>query len=131
MCRPSNRSTRAALRPSWFRKRSRRPSRLLGASGATLEVIDKAARRPVTVHSAGLSAVARSEYLDHFSALNPRIRPVLAQRAGEVSWDYQLLDEQAMARDPFYAEFLPRIGLRYFVSAVLLQLPDRIAVVAV
>jgi DNA-binding CsgD family transcriptional regulator len=106
-------------------------SRLLGASGATLEVIDKAAQRPVTVHSAGLPAAARSEYFDHFSALNPRIPPVLAQRAGEVSWDYKLFDEQAMARDAFYSEFLPKIGLRYFVSAVLQQTPDRIAVVAV
>jgi hypothetical protein len=78
-----------------------------------------------------MRAVARSEYFDQFSALNPRIPPVLAQQAGEVSWDYKLFDEQAMARDPFYAAFFPKVGLRYFVSAVLQQTPDRIAVVAV
>lgn len=45
-------------------------SRLLGASGATLDVIDKVAQRPATVHSAGLPAVASSDHFNHFSALD-------------------------------------------------------------
>jgi hypothetical protein len=49
---------------------------------------------------------------------------VLNQRAGSLSWDYRILDENAMARDPFYAEFLTRVGLRYFMSAVAAQ-PSR------
>jgi hypothetical protein len=79
--------------------------RLLGARSATLEVIDKAAQRPVGFRLAGLPSVAGAQYFDHFAALNPRIPPALRQRSGEVSWDYKLLNEPAMARDPFYSEF--------------------------
>jgi DNA-binding CsgD family transcriptional regulator len=39
-------------------------SRLLGASGATLEVIDKATRRPVEFYSAGLPPIARTQYFE-------------------------------------------------------------------
>jgi len=44
-----------------------------------------------------------------------------------VSWDYKLLDEQVMERDPFYCEFLPVSGMRYFISAILEQTPDKVA----
>jgi DNA-binding CsgD family transcriptional regulator len=106
-------------------------SRLLGGRGATLEVIDKRERRPLEVNAAGLPAIARTQYFEQFAVLNPRLPPVLRQRPGEVSWDYKLLDEKAMMRDPFYADFLPRIGLRYFISAVLEQTGDRISAVTV
>jgi DNA-binding CsgD family transcriptional regulator/PAS domain-containing protein len=106
-------------------------SRLLGASGATLEVIDKATRRPVEFYSAGLPPIARTQYFEQFAALNPRIPPILSQRPGEVSWDYKLLDESAMTRDAFYSEFLPKSDMRYFISAVLEQTPEKIAAVSV
>jgi DNA-binding CsgD family transcriptional regulator/PAS domain-containing protein len=105
--------------------------RLLGASAATLEVIDKATLRPIEFHSTGLPAIARMQYFEQFAAINPRIPPVLSQRPGEVSWDYKLLDERVMARDPFYCEFLPKSGMRYFISAVLEQTPDKTAAVSV
>ncbi|MDB5516695.1 MAG: hypothetical protein JWQ17_3453 [Tardiphaga sp.] len=105
-------------------------SRLLGACGATLEVYDKSAQKHVEFCAAGLPPIPCAEYLDHFAALNPRIAPILRQRPGEVGWDHQFLDEQAMLRDPFYSEFLADLGLRYFVSVVLEQTPDHLAVVA-
>jgi DNA-binding CsgD family transcriptional regulator/PAS domain-containing protein len=106
-------------------------SLLLGARGATLEVIEKAAQRPIEFHAVGLPSVAGTQYFEHFAALNPRIPPVFRQQPGEVSWDYKLLDEQAMARDAFYSEFLPKLGLRYFISAVIEQTPDKLAAVSV
>jgi DNA-binding CsgD family transcriptional regulator/PAS domain-containing protein len=106
-------------------------SRLLGACGATLEVYDKTAQKHVEFCAAGLPPIPCAQYLDHFAALNPRIAPIMRQRPGEVGWDHQFLDEQAMLRDPFYSEFLADLGLRYFVSAVLEQTPDHLAVVAV
>lgn len=106
-------------------------SRLLGAQGATYEVIDKSAGGLLWFCSAGVPSAASERYSDHFAALNPRIPPVLGQRTGELCWDYKLLDEAAMERDEFYSEFLPSMGLRYFISAVLEQTEDRIAVVAV
>jgi DNA-binding CsgD family transcriptional regulator len=105
-------------------------SRLLGACGATLEVYDKTAHKHVEFRAAGLPPIPCAQYLDHFAALNPRIAPTMRQRAGEVGWDHQFLDEQEMARDPFYSEFLAGLGLRYFISVVLEQTPDHLAVVA-
>jgi DNA-binding CsgD family transcriptional regulator/PAS domain-containing protein len=105
-------------------------SRLLGATGATYEVIDKTSGLKWFC-SAGIPAAASKQYSDHFAAENPRIKPTLRQNAGEVIWDYKLLDEATMKRDAFYSEFLPSMGLRYFIGAVLEQTPDRIAVVSV
>jgi len=109
----------------------RATSSLLGGVGATLEIINKPTKRPIGFWSAGLPDVSRTQYIEHFAALNPRIPMTLRQRAGDVAWDRQLFDEGQMKRDPFYADFLPHLGLRYFVSAVLEQSPDKLAVVAV
>lgn len=106
-------------------------SSLLGAVGATLEVISKPAKRPIGFWAAGLPDVSRTQYIEHFAALNPRIPLTLRQCAGDVAWDRQLFDEAQMKRDPFYSEFLPHLGLRYFVSIVLEQSVDTLAVVAV
>jgi DNA-binding CsgD family transcriptional regulator len=105
-------------------------SRLLGARGATFELIDRSKGMLVQFHSAGLPSGGGDEYSKHFAALNPRIPPILNQAEGEVCVDYKLMDEAAMKRDPFYSEFLPAMGLRYFISAVLEQTPDRIAVIS-
>jgi len=48
-------------------------SRLLGARGATLEVIDKRLQQPREVCAAGLRAVAQSHYFEEFAAIDPRI----------------------------------------------------------
>ena len=88
-------------------------SRLFGACGATLEVFDKTAQRHVEFRAAGIPPVSCAQYTEHFAALNSRIPRILRQRAGEVGWDHQFLDEQAMTRDPFYSEFLAGLGLRY------------------
>lgn len=106
-------------------------SRLMGATGATYEVIDKASGGLLWFTSAGLPHAASARYSDHFAALNPRMSPLLRLKPGEVSWDCKLMDEEAMRRDSFYAEFVPSMGLRYFISAVLEQTEDRIAVLAV
>jgi DNA-binding CsgD family transcriptional regulator len=105
-------------------------SRLLGARGATFELIDKSKGKLIQFHSAGLPIDGGANYSNHFAALNPRIPPILHQRAGQVSFDYELMDEAAMKRDPFYSEFLPAMGLRYFISAVLEQTPDTMAVLS-
>jgi len=47
-------------------------TRLLGATTATLEVIDKVSQRPSEFWSVGLPALARIPYVDHFATLSPR-----------------------------------------------------------
>ncbi len=104
-------------------------SRLLGAAGAILEVIDKPAQRPVEFCSVGLPDVARIPYIEQFAALNPRIPFALRQRAGAIIWDRQILDEPGMERNPFYAEFLPQMELRYFAAAIFEHNPEKLAAV--
>jgi DNA-binding CsgD family transcriptional regulator len=70
-------------------------------------------------------------YVDQYMPQNPRVAFGLRQRTGDLGWDYQIFDEGGLARDPFYAEFLPRIGFRYFVSGVLKQTAHEFAAVAV
>jgi DNA-binding CsgD family transcriptional regulator/PAS domain-containing protein len=106
-------------------------SRLLGSQAATYEVIDKSAGGLLWFSAAGAPRAAGPRYSDHFAALNPRNQPTPRRRAGDVCWDYKIMDERDMQRDEFYSEFLPSMGLRYFISVVLEQTADRIAVVAV
>jgi len=53
-----------------------------------------------------------------------------ALRAGVVSRDRKLFDEQTLAHDRSYAESLQEIGRRYVAVAVP-QMPDRNAVVTI
>jgi DNA-binding CsgD family transcriptional regulator len=99
---------------------------LMGSEGATFEVIDRATRRPLAFHSSGVASADGDDYLAHFAPRNPRLAVASAQTQGGLCWDYQVMDESAMNRDPFYAEFLPRAGLRYFLSVVLEQTPQRL-----
>jgi DNA-binding CsgD family transcriptional regulator len=104
---------------------------LCGGIGATLEVFDKSAQRLRELHAFGVPPVHEIAYADRYLAINPRVPLGLRQHDGEIGWDHQIFDEAGMARDPFYAEFLPRLGFRYFVSGVLRQTPKEFAVVAV
>ena len=107
-------------------------TRLCGGVGSTLEVFDKPARRHIEFHAFGVPAPQEIAYFDHYLALNPRVPHGLRERDGEIAWDYKyFIDEAGLAHDPFYAEFLPRIGFRYFVSGVLRQTHEEFAAIAV
>jgi len=104
---------------------------IVGGAGATFEVIDKSRFAPTAFHSVGIPPVQQIEYADHYLAINPRARAGLATPTGHVQWDYQIINEAAMQRDPFYADFLPQIGLRYFVAGTIRQTEDEFAVFAI
>lgn len=106
-------------------------SHLLGATGATMEVIDKPARRHTGMWSYGIRPTHKNDYVEEFAAISPRIRFGWRQPAGRILWDYQVLDEGTMGRNAFYADFLPRVGIRYFLAAMLTHTPEECAVFAV
>jgi DNA-binding CsgD family transcriptional regulator/PAS domain-containing protein len=105
--------------------------RLLGSCGATHHIVDKKTAKHIAFCAAGISPVGSAQYLDHYAAVSPRMPAILGQRAGELGWDYKFFDEQAMERDPFYSDFLSRLDLRYFMTVMLEQTPDRLAAVSV
>jgi DNA-binding CsgD family transcriptional regulator len=94
-------------------------TRIVGGVGATLEVLDKPNLHHRKFHSCGVPLAEDIPYLGEYSALNPRLPLALRHKPGDVSWDYMVLDEHAMDRNPFYSQFLSPIGLRYQICGVL------------
>jgi PAS domain-containing protein len=103
----------------------------LDGVGATFEVLDKTRFAHTAFYSFGIPPAHQLEYADHYLAVSPRVRAALRHPNGHVHWDYQILDEAEMGRDPFYADFLPRLGMRYAVAGTIRQTDDEFAAFAV
>ena len=106
-------------------------TQVCGGVASTLEIFDKTTHRHSEFHSFGVPAPHELTYVDHFLERNPRVAYGLQQDADDLGWDYQILDETAMNHDPFYAEFLPQMGFRYFVSGILKQTEREFSAIAV
>lgn len=89
--------------------------------GTTLELLDKKRGGHLDYHFFGLPPAHQVEYAEHYVPISPRIAFGLSSPNGHIHWDYQVIDEAGIRRDPFYAEFLPRLGLRYSVAGTLWQ----------
>lgn len=101
-----------------------------GAECASFEVHDRAVARPLLFEQARVCPGAITDYTEHYHALSPRVSYGLRRDARPVVHDANILTEQEMAKDPFYAEFLARQGLRYFLSMALDPDPGTLAVVS-
>ena len=86
--------------------------RTIGGAAATLEVFGRHPLRLSQFHSFGVPPPHELKYLDHFSALNPRIPAFVNSKPGDLFFDYMALDEQAMDRNAFYADFLAPVVRR-------------------
>jgi DNA-binding CsgD family transcriptional regulator len=104
---------------------------LFGAVGASFEVVYKPTRELRDFWSFGLPQACEMGYADHFMSVSPRVTYGLRQAAGEIGYDYMMLDEEQMRRDPFYSEFIPQFDLRYFVSVTLNPSARELAALAV
>jgi DNA-binding CsgD family transcriptional regulator len=93
-------------------------AQLLGGSGATMEVYG-ADGGVLAWHGVGIPSAEQLDYVEHYARINPRANAGLRMRSAELLWDYRILDEAAMDRDPYYNELLPRTDFRYFLSARL------------
>jgi PAS domain-containing protein len=96
-------------------------TRLLGANCATLETLEVPGLRHLAFRGFNTPPAAQLLYLQEYVPLSPRTRFAALRRAGELLWDYKVLDEAAMDRDPFYQEFLRQVDLRYFYGGVIDQ----------
>lgn len=90
-------------------------ARLLGGAAATLESYDTDGQLQ-ELHVAGIPPAEELDYFEHYAATNPRAAYCLERRTEPLHWDYKILDESAMDRDPYYSEFLPRTDFRYFLA---------------
>jgi DNA-binding CsgD family transcriptional regulator len=91
-------------------------TKLIGGIGATFEVIDKTTCEPREWRAWGIPETSELQYLEHYAPLSPRAPAAFRLGAREVFFDYAALDDAAMDRDPFYADFLRPHGFRYFIS---------------
>lgn len=97
-----------------------RMSDLFGAVGANFEVIEIASNRPVLLELAStINADSSIDYLQHYGGVSPRVKLNMVLPTGSISYDHLILTEAEMDRDEFYADFLAREGLRYFLAATL------------
>jgi DNA-binding CsgD family transcriptional regulator/PAS domain-containing protein len=103
----------------------------LGGHAAMFEVFDKRAACHREWYGSGVPPGTEIAYFEHYIADNPRWLFMPRQRAGDVTWDYQFIDEAGMDRAPFYAELLAQLDLRYFLSGVLVATPEDYACISV
>ena len=91
----------------------------VGGIGCSLEAFERRPLRPREFHSYGMPPAGQIAYFEHYCALNPRWSLITRQKAGELGWDYLILDDAAMARSPFYADFLVKLDFPYLVYGML------------
>jgi DNA-binding CsgD family transcriptional regulator/PAS domain-containing protein len=103
----------------------------LGGNAAMFEVFDKRAGCHREWYGCGVPPAAEISYFEHYIADNPRWLFMPRQRAGDISWDYQFIDERGMNAAPFYAELLAQMDLRYFLSGVLMATAEDYACISV
>ena len=120
----------AALEPDLWPEALVKLSDAVGATGATLEVIDPRRQALQFVAFGRLPDDRHDDYRQHYFHICPRIAPVARSRRHEILSDYSFMSEADMRRDPFYNEFLLPHGMRHFLSATLMRTPERSAHVA-
>jgi len=92
----------------------------LGGVGALLELFDESgALGMVGPRSAFFDDGLMRSYIEDYHHLSPRPAMIALPDAPDIQYDAQLGSDAQLDKNPFYAEFLPRQGLRYFVSATL------------
>ncbi len=88
---------------------------------ALIETVDRSTGTHAVFQSSGLPPANEIQYLEDYAHHSPRLSHGLAQDLGAIAYDYQIITEAEMGRNPFYAEFLPQLDFRYFMSGVLHQ----------
>jgi DNA-binding CsgD family transcriptional regulator len=102
-------------------------ARSVGGNAATLEVFGRQSLCPIRMYSFGVPRHEEIAYLARLAETNIRLPLVAQQRLDDMSWDFKILDQGAMRRSPFHAEFLARMDMRYFVSGIVHKTADQFA----
>jgi DNA-binding CsgD family transcriptional regulator len=106
-------------------------ARLFGGCAASLEVFTPPLQSPKEFHGFGIPPAEELAYLEHYATLNPRAAYAFQHTTHELIWDYQVLDERAMNRDPFYTWMQPQMDLRYFLASQFYRAPGELVGVSV
>jgi len=110
----------AGLDPAQWPETIRRLCRLLGGVAGYLFVTDEPSRAVRLSVTAGIPPELLQLYERHYIKDCPRLA-YGTTHPGTVGYDYRHSDERDMARVPFYAELLPRYGLKYYLGGTLFR----------
>jgi DNA-binding CsgD family transcriptional regulator len=106
-------------------------TKLFGGCAASLEVFTPPLQSPKEFYGFGIPRADEFAYLEHYAALNPRAAYAFQHTTHDLIWDYQVLDERAMNRDPFYTWMQPQMDLRYFLASQFYRAPGELVGVSV
>jgi DNA-binding CsgD family transcriptional regulator len=106
-------------------------SGLFGSLAASLEVYRKQPFALIDFHTAGLPPHGQTDYLNQYATDNPRANFAFRNLSEVTLCDYQLIDERAMDRDPFYTKYLKPLDLRYFLSGQIMDTPEIQGIVSI
>src|SRR5262245_58026224 len=81
-------------------------TRMIGGVGTTIEIVDRKTLAHLQFHAFGIAPADQLAYVDHYASLNPRFVGGFKLTPGEITLDYDVIDEREMDRSPFYSEFL-------------------------
>lgn len=96
----------------------------LGGMGTVVEIHNKATGELGSLDSGLMGPTASKRYEDRFFRLNPRVRYSSRAPESAIFHDNSIGAAEVLNLDPYYNEFLAPAGLRYFLSANLVQTPD-------
>jgi DNA-binding CsgD family transcriptional regulator len=103
---------------------------LIGGMGASLEFLDRPSLRHHDMYAHGMPDVV-GPYLEYYAPQSPRLAFGVRQPAGAICYDALCISEAEMNTNPFYAELLAPLDMRYFIGAVISTSPRELVVSAV
>ena len=101
---------------------------LIGGNGASLEFLNRPSLQPHGMYTHGLPDVSLNPYIEHYAAVCPRLPYAARQAAGAICFDGLCASEAEMDSNPFYAELLAPLDMRYFVGAVIATSPQELVI---
>ena len=120
----------AATHPEQWDKVLRETTRLIGGSGALLEVFKKPPPGHRLFYSYGIPTDLFDEYAAYIAANSPRFDYAIRQPVGRIIYDYQFITEQEMSHDESY-NFYARGDGKYFLGGILQKDAQNFGVVTV
>ncbi|HBM89863.1 MAG TPA: hypothetical protein DD437_15065 [Rhodobiaceae bacterium] len=97
----------------------------MNGAGALFEAVDKKSNTLGSRDSGILNPTSRNNYQRHFYAINPRVKFSSRAPEGTIFFDRTIGSEKDLDRDEYYQDFLAPSGLRYFLSANLINNSQR------
>jgi DNA-binding CsgD family transcriptional regulator len=109
----------AALNPAAWPKVMRAVSQAVGGAVGALQVLDLKTEQITALVANDVPPEAIADYNGYYYSVCPRVPAGKAAGPGVLLEDGDILDERAMERHEFYAEFLAKFGWRHWTGLVM------------